>query len=86
METPDQPDYSRLEGDREMKKYFRKIIYSISWGLILLLAALTFGIYYKLALGGSNPVYYSIVFYVAFLTGIALYVRYLVRIWKNGGR
>ena len=72
--------------DKEVKKYFRKILYSISWALILLIAALTFGLYYKLALIGKNPILYNILFYSFFLIGLVCLVYYLVKTWKNGGR
>jgi phosphate starvation-inducible membrane PsiE len=72
--------------DKEVKKYFRKILYSISWSLILLIAALTFGLYNKLAFTGKNPTLYNILFYFFFLAGLALLIRYLIKTWKNGGR
>jgi hypothetical protein len=72
--------------DKEIRKYFRKVIYSISWGLILLMSALTLGIYHKLAFIGPNPVWYNILFYSFFLAGLIAFIFYLIRTWKNGGR
>ena len=72
--------------DKEVKKYFRKILYSISWALILLIAALTFGLYYKLALIDKNLTLYNILFYSFFLIGLVCLVYYLIKTWKNGGR
>jgi hypothetical protein len=69
--------------DKDVKKYFLKILSSISWGLILLMTALTVGVYYKLAFIGPNPGWYNIVFYSLFLAGIILYIFYLLRTWRK---
>jgi len=80
------PARDGTDGDKEVKKYFRKILSSISWTLILLIAALASGLYYKLAFIGKNPILYNILFYSFFLIGLAGLVYYLVKTWKNDGR
>jgi hypothetical protein len=72
--------------DREMKRYFRKILNSISWGLIWLIALLTLGIYYKLAFIGKNPVGYNILFYGFFICSLAALIYYYLKVWKDGGK
>jgi hypothetical protein len=86
MEEGGMPARDGTDGDKEVKKYFRKILYSISWSLILLIAALTFGLYHQLAFIGKNPSLYNILFYCFFLIGLTFLVRYLIRTWRNGGR
>jgi vacuolar-type H+-ATPase subunit I/STV1 len=78
-----QPDYKENGFDKEVRKYFLKILSSISWGVFLLMMALTLGIYYKLAFIGPNPVWYNILFYVLFLAGVVFYIFYLLRTWKK---
>jgi hypothetical protein len=72
--------------DKEIKKYFRKILYSISWGLIWLLSLLTIGIYYKLAFIGKNPIGYNIFFYSFFVVSLAALISYYLRVWKENGK
>ena len=81
-----QEDFHERGFDKEIRKYFRKVIYSISWGLILLMAALTLGIYHKLAFIGPNPIIYNVLFYGLFIAGLVVFIFYLIRTWKNGGR
>jgi hypothetical protein len=72
--------------DKEVKKYFRKILYTISWGLIWMIVSITLGIYHKLAFTGSHPVIYTILFYFFFTASLAGLMYYYIRTWKNGGR
>ena len=72
--------------DKEMKKYFRKILNSLSWGLIWLLSLLTLGIYYKLAFIGKNPIGYNLFFYGFFTVSLVVLIFYYLRVWKDGGK
>lgn len=69
--------------DPEVKRYFRKIMNSFSWGLLWLLFTATTGLYFDLAVVHGRIDWYNIVFYViAFITFVAL-IYYLYRVWSN---
>ena len=72
--------------DKEVKKYFRKILNSISWGVIWLLSLLTLGIYHKLAFIGKNPIGYNILFYSFSVISLIGLIYYYFRLWKDGGK
>ena len=67
--------------DPEVKKYFRKILNTIGFGLLWMMAALTAGLYLGLA-HHSNKLY-SVVFYTGFVISLLLLIRYYFRIWKK---
>lgn len=69
--------------DPEIKKYFRKIIASFSWGFLWLFANAIAGLYFRLGLIGEVPVLASIVFYIVFLTSLVLLIRYYYRVWSK---
>ena len=67
--------------DPEVKKYFRKILNTIGFGLLWLMAALTAGLYWGLA-HHSNKLY-SVIFYTCFAISLFLLIRYYYRIWRK---
>jgi hypothetical protein len=68
--------------DPEVKKLFARILNSVSWGLIWMIACATAGIYFKLGYTAGQPVVYPIIFYsIAFIT-LLLLLRYLRRTWR----
>ena len=66
--------------DPEVKKFLKKIITSLSLGLLWLMAGVTGGIYFELAYKGGAG---SIVFFLVMATTLFLLVRFLYRMWKN---
>lgn len=67
--------------DPEVKKYFRKILNTIGYGLMWLMTMLTFGLYFGFA---HHPVkLYTIVFYMCLGISLFLLLRYYYRIWKG---
>ncbi len=70
--------------DPQVKKFFRKILYSISWGLIWMIACATAGLYFELAYSAGKPVIYTILFYTGMAITLGLLLWYLYRTWKNG--
>jgi hypothetical protein len=68
--------------DPEVKRYFRKIISSFSYGLLWLMSAVTAGLYYGLAYRKDVPVVFVILFYVFLLGSLFLLLRYFYRLWK----
>jgi len=69
--------------DPDVKKYLKKVLGTVSWGLIWLIGCVTGGIYYELGYPTGKPVIGMILFYVAALVSLFLLIRYLVRTWKN---
>lgn len=70
--------------DPEVKKYFRKIINTISFGLIWLMSCVTAGLYFRLAYRDGKPLLYVILYYAGLAITLFFLVRYYYRIWKNG--
>jgi hypothetical protein len=69
--------------DPEVKRYFRKIISSFSFGLLWLMSAVTAGLYFRLAYRTDISVIYVILFYVCLSASLLLLLRYFYRIWKK---
>jgi hypothetical protein len=68
--------------DPEVKKFFVKILNSISLGLFWMISAATTGIYLRLAYFDEKPVIYTILFYVIAAATLYLLIRYLYNLWK----
>jgi len=68
--------------DPEVKKYFLKILYTISYGLLWLMSTVTAGIYFQLGWTGERPLYAVILFYVIAVAAFILLLRYYYRLWK----
>jgi hypothetical protein len=69
--------------DPEVKKFFRKIINSISLGLLWLMAMVTAGIYFQLGFFDGRPIIYTILFYLVLVITLLLLLRYFQRTWKK---
>jgi hypothetical protein len=69
--------------DPEVKKYFRKILSTISYGLIWLISIVYAGIYYKLAWQEDKPIIYVILFYAAAAVSFFFLLFYFYRLWKK---
>lgn len=67
--------------DPEVRKFFLRIINTISMGLLWLLSAATAGIYFKLAYAG-DPIIYTIIFWLVFVVTLLLLIRYFLKLWK----
>ena len=67
--------------DPDIKKYFVKILNSISVGLIWMMTMVTAGIYFQLAYVGDKPPIYTIIFYVVLVVSLLLLIRYYYRMW-----
>lgn len=68
--------------DPEVKKYFKKILSSFTYGLLWLQLIVTTGIYFKLAFVDHGLRWYNLAFYLGFLLSLLLLVRYYYRLWK----
>jgi hypothetical protein len=69
--------------DPEVRKFFRKILNSISFGLLWMMSMVTAGIYFQLAYSGGKPVIYTIIFYVVMMGSLAALLWYFYRTWKK---
>ena len=69
--------------DPEVKKYFRKILNSISLGLLWMMAMVTMGIYFQLAYKGDKPIIGTIIFYVVLVGTLFLLLYYYYKTWKR---
>lgn len=65
----------------DVKKYLRKVLNTIAYGLLWLMAALTAGLYFGLAYHSETLC--SIIFYTVFVVSLCLLIRYYYRIWKK---
>ena len=68
--------------DPEVKHFLRKVLSSITYGLIWLIACAA-GIYYHLAYWSGHPDWYNIVFYLAILGGLGWLLKYYYTTWKE---
>jgi hypothetical protein len=70
--------------DPQVKRYFRKILNSISLGLIWIMATATAGIYFGLGSPAGRPLFHTIIFYAFAVFTLILLLNYLYKTWKNG--
>ena len=68
--------------DPEVKKYFLKILSTISYGLFWLMSTVTAGIYFQLGWTGERPLYAVILFYVIAVAAFIMLLRYYYQLWK----
>lgn len=69
--------------DPEMKRFFQKILSTITYGLLWMMAAATAGLYYKLAWRDERPLYAVILFYTLAVAGLFVLLRYYYTLWKK---
>ena len=62
--------------DKDVKKYFLKVLYSLSWGLIWMVLFIRLGIYNGLAFVDGRPVLYNILFYIFITAGLVALIYY----------
>ncbi len=67
--------------DPEVKKYFRKILSTIGYGLLWLMAALTVGLYWGWAHHSNRT--YIIIFYSSLIISFFLLARYYFKLWRK---
>ena len=66
--------------DPELIKYFRKILNTIAFGILWLMATLIAGFYFGLAF---HPIIlYRVLCYAGVSISLLLLIRYFYRIWK----
>ena len=68
----------------EVRRYFRKIISSVSLVSIWLLSMATAGFFFKLAIVKDGLRWYNLVFYAILVVTLLLLLLYLYRTWISG--
>ena len=68
----------------EVRRFLRRVLFSVIFGIIWLFVNMTLGIYYDLMPIYGRPDLWNILFYCFFLGTGALYTLYLYRAWKPG--
>lgn len=69
--------------DSDVKSFFKKILNTIGWGLLWLMAAVTAGLFFELAYTNGKPLAYTIIYYIVLVFTLGLLIRYLYRTWKD---
>lgn len=69
--------------DPEVKRYFRKILNTISVGLSWMMAAATAGFYFGLAVPEGNLRLGNIIYYVMLLATLGLLIAYFYKLWSR---
>jgi hypothetical protein len=69
--------------DPEVKRYFRKIIASFSFGLLWLMSSVTAGLYFGLAYRTDIPRIFIILFYIGLVASLLFLLRYYYHTWKK---
>lgn len=69
--------------DPEVKKYFRKIMNSLSVGLLWLLSTITLGLFFDLATARQGIKWYTVIFYLLAAVSFFFLIRYYYRVWSK---
>ena len=69
--------------DPEVKRYFKKIINSFSWGLLWLMVMATAGIFFKLGYINSSIQWYNFLFYAIGLVSFFYLLKYYKKVWNS---
>jgi len=69
--------------DPEVKKYFRKIIYSLSFGLLWMTLNVMAGIYWGFGLIEGHLKFSNLLFFCWMLASLGLLLYYYYRTWRN---
>ena len=69
--------------DPDVKRFFQKIINTISLGLLWLLSVTTAGIYFRLGWQENKPLIYVILFYTGAVASFGFLLRYFYTTWKK---
>jgi hypothetical protein len=68
--------------DPEIKKLFKKILNSFSWGALWLVGIATLGIFFQLGFVVDGIRWYNILFYLVSITSLLMLLRYYYKVWK----
>jgi len=69
--------------DRNVKKYFRKVLFSVALGFGWMIGCATAGIYFHLGYWNTNPAIVPILFYSCMAITLGLLLWWYYRTWKK---
>jgi hypothetical protein len=69
--------------DPEVKKYFIKILYSLSLGLLWMTLNVTTGIYWGMAIINNGISLTNVLFFLLLLASLGLLLYYYYRTWRS---
>lgn len=69
--------------DPEVKRYFKKIMNSFSFGLLWMISVATAGLYFDLGFARDGIKWYNIVFYAIAVTSFIGLIYYYHRLWGS---
>jgi hypothetical protein len=69
--------------DPDVKQFFLKILNTLCYGLIWLIAICTAGIYYGLGSTENSKLIYVLLFYFVAVITLLLLLRYYYRLWRS---
>lgn len=67
----------------ETQDFLKRIVQTVSVGMLFLLLHMTFGIYFNWAFFEEVPQLGNIIYYAVFLTSLAGLVYFYYRLWKG---
>lgn len=69
--------------DPEIKQFFKRIINTLSYGLLWLITVVAAGIYFRLGWHEDKPVVYTFLFYIAAAVSLFFLLRYYYQLWRK---
>lgn len=76
-------DYSHMGMDPLTKRYLKKIVATLSYGLLWLFFGLTVGLYLGFAIPGQELRWFNIAFYVLYGLLFLALLRFFYRVWSK---
>jgi NADH:ubiquinone oxidoreductase subunit 3 (subunit A) len=67
----------------ETQEFLKRIIQTVSMGMLFLLLHMTFGIYFNWAFYEGSPRMGNIIYYFVFLASLSGLIYFYVRLWKG---
>ena len=67
----------------ETRDFLKRIIQTVSMGMLFLLVHMTVGIYFNWAFFEGSPSIGNIVYYIIFLITLTALIYYFYRLWKG---
>jgi NADH:ubiquinone oxidoreductase subunit 3 (subunit A) len=71
------------EMEPEARAFLKRVMQTVSVGLLFLLLHMTAGIYFNWAFFENSPGIGNIVYYLIFLTSLAALIYYYYKLWKG---
>lgn len=67
----------------DVKQLFRKILNTIAWFLLWLMAVITAGLRFGLAFSGGHAPWVTVAFYIFLLVSLAFLALHFYRLWSK---